>query len=121
MNNIIDDLLIIKAELDAKSDVLTQRIIEFETNLNKLGIGLQVWIPLGENLRLGYTKHENKWQLVSELTQDETKKVIAIIHTSRFIRLSTYKNMHKLLPALLETAKSFNQKLDDALLGTNDV
>jgi hypothetical protein len=119
-SKVISNLLAVKASLNANSDELNKRILAFEDEMNKLAVGLAVWIKLDNEIRLGYIRFEKVWHLVIEHNQGGDKEIQVLTHATRYHRLFCYRHLRELLPALLETATKFNSKIEAALKGDKE-
>jgi len=110
--NTIEELLTLRNELMANTEILQAKILEFEEELNKLGIGLACWIKADETLRVGYFRFRTGWHLAAEVTnEDGIKNIKPLTQSSRGARLYGYKHRDELLQELLETARKFNTKM----------
>ena len=108
--------------LNAASDLLTSEIVNVESALSDLNLGLETWIEVGRSrevaisndskktqypltrvLWLGYAKHGGRWGLVveevfEELEPDEVRNVVLLRDAKRDVRVEAADK----IPALVE-------------------
>jgi hypothetical protein len=111
MNYDIETLLKLKQDLDAETDVINKRIIEFQNDLKKLGMGVTAWVKISPNTELGYTRRDGDWKIVVHYDDYGTDLRMPALDCNRGLRLHTVKHMHKLLPAIEEEAKRLLERM----------
>ena len=111
MTDITEELLELKQELDKTTELLNQKIQIFENDLQKLSLGIAVWINLSEKTRLGYNRFGDKWQILVEYEDFGERKTLPLLRSARTLRVYCYKHLPELLPALKEAAKSILEKI----------
>lgn len=112
-----EELLELRNQLNERTDALNARIDVFEADLQKLAIGLPAWIKTDGNVHIGYTKFENKWQLVVKYDEHGTEVFAAASRSKRSMRLHVVKHMKEIVPALEESIKEFIERVDKVLNG----
>jgi hypothetical protein len=96
--------------LNEASDLLTSEIVNVESALSDLRLGIEAWIEVSRSkevslgtdnktrfeltrvLWLGYAKHAGQWRLVveelnDEIDRDELRNVVALLDAKRDVRL----------------------------------
>ncbi len=117
----VEELIQLKHDLDKSSDLLNEKIVQYEEDLKKLGLGVQVWVKLSENTEIGYQKFEGEWSVVIRYDDFGEYKISRLLRSSRNLRLYGYKNINLLIPALEAAATVLLKKINKALNNEEDL
>lgn len=122
MNYDIERLLKLRDELNTVSDEINKGIAEFEADLKKVSMGVEVWLKLSETSFIGYRRFEGDWKIIirhKDFPGGE-EKVTPLDRSTRTLRLHGYRNMHLLLPAIEKCAERLTIRMRKALGGIDD-
>ncbi|SRR6266705_2413135 len=102
-NNLVNELSKIAVELNKESDELCENIRHSNEQLNKLNIGIEVWIIIKDStLKLGYGKGENhNWGL---LIESKDKKYY-FNDAPRQCRIDVIESIPELLKAIMHESR----------------
>lgn len=121
MNVDVEKLVALKARLNEVSDALTGRILLFEEELNKMGLGVAVWSKVtggDSDTRLGYRRYKGQWRFMIRYLNDEGEDVMATMQDApRALRLHAYKHRMELVSAIMAAAESLANRIEKAMEG----
>lgn len=115
LNDLKDEVAI----LNNTTDLLNTKLTEMEEVLKLIGPGLVCWIQDTDDKEkyFGYYRFNDGWHLAIRLKDEQPQPAL---RAARFYRLATYKRFDKIVEALIETCKAFNEKLVNTLKDTEN-
>lgn len=97
--------------LNHYSDLLNNKWLLFIDDINKLGLGVRVWVDVSNNTKMGYDKFNGKWSIFVNYDTHGVRESRDILDAPRELRLYLFKHRHLLLGALETRAKAFLEEL----------
>lgn len=109
----IEKILKLRDQLNEVTNQLNQKILEFESDLQKLQLGLYVAVRIkpSEHI-LGYQKFKDGWHIFITYKNREGEEITSkLIDAPRQLRLFGYNHRMLLLPALESAAESLIRRM----------
>lgn len=115
MNYDVEHLLTVKQRLNAATDILNQKIEEFEAELRQLSVGVPVSVKIPDStVFLKYGKWQKNWRvLVSYQDDSEEEVTVPLREATRTVRLYGYRHRMLLLPAIEKAAESLTRRMEE--------
>jgi len=115
----IESLVQLRDNLNTATEQINKKIEQFETDLQTLGMGVQLWVKIPESeIAIGYIKFNSKWKICLKFNSvGDTQEVIIkeLAACDRGLRYFGYKYIDLLVPAIKETAEKMLIKMNKVL------